>query len=47
MKKFRETPQWEEELPVTKEEVLVAQFRPTLCDPMDCSPTDFSVHGIL
>ena len=23
------------------------QFCPTLCDPMDCNPTDSSVHGIL
>ena len=27
--------------------VLVAQSCPTLCDPMDCSPPGFSVHGIL
>ena len=27
--------------------VLVAQLCPTLCDPMNCSPPDFSVHGIL
>ena len=27
--------------------MLVAQLCPTLCDPMDCSPPDFSVHGIL
>ena len=27
--------------------VLVAQSRLTLCDPMDCSSPDFSVHGIL
>ena len=27
--------------------VLVAQLCPTLCNPMDCSPPDFSVHGIL
>ena len=26
--------------------VLVAQLCPTLCDPMDCSPPGFSVHGI-
>ena len=26
--------------------VLVAQLRSTLCDPMDCSPPDSSVHGI-
>ena len=25
---------------------LVAQSCPTLCDPMDCSPLGFSVHGI-
>ena len=27
--------------------VLVAQSCPTLCDPMDCSPSVSSVHGIL
>ena len=27
--------------------VLVAQSCPTLCDPMDCSPPNSSVHGIL
>ena len=27
--------------------VLVAQLCPTLCDPMDCRPPAFSVHGIL
>ena len=27
--------------------VLVAQLCLILCYPMDCSPTDFSVHGIL
>ena len=27
--------------------VLVAQLCPTLCNPMDCSPLGFSVHGIL
>ena len=27
--------------------VLVTQSCPTLCDPMDCSPLGFSVHGIL
>ena len=26
--------------------VLVTQSCPTLCDPMDCSPPGFSVHGI-
>ena len=25
---------------------LVTQLYPTLCDPMDCSPPDFSTHGI-
>ena len=24
----------------------VAQFHPTLCDPIDCSPSDSSVHGV-
>ena len=27
--------------------MLVAQLCPTLCDPMDCSPSGSSVHGIL
>ena len=26
---------------------LVTHSCPTLCDPMDCSPPGFSVHGIL
>ena len=26
---------------------LVTQLSPSLCDPMDCSPPGFSVHGIL
>ena len=26
---------------------LVSQSYPTLCDPMDCSPSGSSVHGIL
>ena len=26
---------------------LVTKLHPTLCDPMDCSPPTFSVHGIL
>ena len=30
-----------------KVKVLVAQSCPTLCDPMDCSQPDSSVHGIL
>ena len=28
-------------------EVLVAQSCLTLCDPRNCNPPDFSVHGIL
>ena len=27
--------------------MLVAQLCLTLCDLIDCSPSDFSVHGIL
>ena len=30
-----------------KVKVLVAQSYLILCDPMDCSPPGFSVHGIL
>ena len=30
-----------------QEKALVDQLCPTLCDPMDCSPPGFSVHGIL
>ena len=30
-----------------KEKVVVTQSYPTLCDPMDCSPPDSSVQGIL
>ena len=26
---------------------IVVQLCPTLCDSMDCSPSDSSVHGIL
>ena len=26
---------------------VLCRFSPTLCDPMDCSPPGFSVHGIL
>ena len=26
---------------------VCAQLCPTLCDPMDCNPPGFSVHGIL
>ena len=31
----------------TLPKVLIPQLCPTLCDPMDCSPLGFSVHGIL
>ena len=27
--------------------VIVVQWGPTLCDPMECSPPSSSVHGIL
>ena len=30
-----------------KVRVLVAQLCPILCDPMDCSPSGSSVHGVL
>ena len=30
-----------------KVKVLVAQSYPTFCNPMDCNPPGFSVHGIL
>ena len=30
-----------------KIKVLVAQLCLTLCDPMDCSPSGSSIHGIL
>ena len=33
--------------PIRKVKVLVAEWRPTLCDPMDCSPSGSSVHGFL
>ena len=33
--------------PSLKKSVLVAQSFLTLCDPLDCSPPGFSVHGIL
>ena len=29
-----------------KSESIVTQLCPTLCDPMDCSPPGFSIHGI-
>ena len=32
---------------LTRIVVLVAQSYLTLCDPMDCSPLGFSVHGTL
>ena len=42
----RYTKQKTAEINYTKKE-LVTQSCPTLCDPMDCSPPDSSVHGIL
>ena len=33
-------------LKITEVKMLVAQSYPTLCDPMDCSLTGFSVRGI-
>ena len=30
----------------SESESEVAQLCPTLCDPMDCSPPGFSIHGI-
>ena len=30
-----------------RKESEVAQLCPTLCNPMDCSPPDSSIHGIL
>ena len=30
-----------------KVKVLVARLCPTVCDPMDCSPSGRSVHGVL
>ena len=33
-------------LPHSFNNYLCAQLCPTLCDPMDCSPPDSSVHGI-
>ena len=32
---------------VKKVKILVTLSCPTLCDPMDCSPSDSSVHGII
>ena len=32
--------------PFESEIVLVTQSCQTLCDPMDCSPTGSSIHGI-
>ena len=31
----------------SESESEVAQSCPTLCDPVDCSPPGFSIHGIL
>ena len=32
---------------ILKVKVLIAQLCLTLCNPRDCSPPDFSVHGII
>ena len=32
---------------ILKCKMLVTQLCLTLCDPMDCSPPGFSVHGLL
>ena len=32
---------------ITTTTTMSLQSCPTLCDPMDCSPPGFSVHGIL
>ena len=32
---------------ISEVKVLVAQFCPSLCDPMDCSLPDSSIHEIL
>ena len=37
-------PQWEKE---KKVKALISQLCPTLCNPMDYSPPDSSVYGIL
>ena len=38
---------WDAHSPPLGKVKLVIQFCPTLCDPMDCSPSGSSVHGIL
>ena len=47
--KRRKVPQWTNHRsgPETQVCVLVAQSRPTLCDPRDCRSPGSSVHGIL
>ena len=53
LKTFKEITQWEEEINSLSVCVCVcvcvwvAQSCLTLCDPTDCSPPGFSVHGIL
>ena len=32
---------------LNRESVLITQSRPTLCDPIGCSPPGSSLHGIL
>ena len=38
---------WMDPVKITFVCCLVADSCPTLCDPMDCSPPGFSVHGVL
>ena len=38
---------WEACFTAVKVKVLFVQLYPSLCDPMDCSPSGPSVHGIL
>ena len=42
-KKWRE---YTESKSKSESEIEVAQSCPTLCDPVDCSPPDSSIHGI-
>ena len=38
---------WEAHFTAVKVKVLFAQLYPSLCDPVDCSPSGPSLHGIL
>ena len=46
-KKKNTLPRTQSALQAPKGLVLVTQSCPTLCNPMDCGPPGFSVHGIL